>query len=143
MLSPDQLSESLRPLFTPGTMPVGSPIDVWARAYVGYAQDATAGPALLTSPLVLPPASGDFLSGLDEVLRGTWMSAIWAGPGVTGVTSIVPGLAPFFMESSGILVGSLDRELALTAIVKSIHTYTLSITVVLTSATGVATVTLA
>lgn len=141
MLSVERLKDALRPLFTPGTMPTDA-LDAWTRAYAVYAADAVAGPTMPASPPVPPPASGDFLTALDGAIRGMWMGVSWVGPGATGVTTLVPDLRPALMVNASRIDGRISSEEALDAIVQSIHTYTLSITVTVSTASGVGTVTL-
>lgn len=140
MLSLDGLKASMRHLFTAGSMPAGDAVGAWIRSYTPYAQAALAGGTVPTAPLVAPPASGDFLTALDGALRGMWMSVAWAGPGLIGKTAVVPPVQPFITANFGELLGSRDPERALAAIAQSIHTYTLSITVTVVTATGAATV---
>lgn len=141
MLSPLRLRDALRHIYEPATMPsAGDAVSDWVRSYIVYANDALAGGTKLVSPLVPQGGAGDFLVALDGALRSTWMSAAWVGPGLTGVTTTVPPLAPFMMQNASRLIGSLDREAALAAIAQSIHTYTLSITVTVTTAAGVTSV---
>lgn len=140
MLSPLRLRDSLRPLYTPGTMPSADPVLEWVQAYMPYANDALAGVTKLASPLVPQGSPGDFPVALDAALRSVWMKAAWVGPGATGVTAIVPPFVPFLMQNTITMLQTRDREAALAAIAQSIHTYTLSITVTVTTATGVTTV---
>lgn len=141
MLSIQRLRESLRPLFTPGTMPGKDAATRWLSAYTAYANDAVAGVTQLAAPLVPREVTGDFLVGLDGALMSTWMNAAWVSLGATGVTTFVPPFAPYLLSSSAVLLRrSTDPQQALTAIAQSIHTYTLSITVTVTTASGVTTV---
>lgn len=140
MLSPLRLRDALRPLYTPGTMPADDPVLEWVEAYARYANDALAGPTKLASPLITQGTAGDFLTALDMALRTAWMKAAWVGPGLVGVTTLVPPIGPFLLQNAPALLSSYDREAALAAIAQSIHTYTLSITVTVTTASGVSTV---
>lgn len=140
MLSLSRLKTALLPLYVPATMPKSDAIGAWARAYATYASDVVAGPTKPASPPVPPPASGDFLTGLDGVIRSMWMTVAWVGPGVTGVTALVPDIRPVLLVNSTRMAERLDQQAALDAIAQSIHTYTLSITVTVTTAAGVTSV---
>lgn len=118
-------------------MPGSNAVDAWVTAYARYAKDATAGVVALASPLSSAGGSGPmFFDRLDSALRSLWMSAVWAGPGVTALTTVVPPLQPFLAVASATLSTSLDRELAATLIAEALHTYTLSVVVTITPASG-------
>lgn len=136
MLSKSTLEQSLRPLFDPPTMPREDVVGAWCRAIIPYAQAAIAGPVALVAPLSPVSLNGDFLSSLDVALRTMWTSAVWAGPAVTAVTTLVPPVAPFVMASAPVLIVNSDPELGRKLIAEAIHTYTLSIVVTVTPATG-------
>lgn len=138
-LSRDLLVSSIRPFFIPATMPKGdvaSVVKQWASAYSSYAIQAMAGPAGIGSPLVVSGASGRFSAALDSSLRSMWMAASWVGPAVVGVTLLVPPLVPTLESLGSSLITVRDPERALSAIADALHTYTLGITVTLTTAGG-------
>lgn len=115
----------------PGTDPLGA----WMTAYVTYAQAAVAGPVTLAAPLTT--VSGPFTYDvLDSALRTMWTAAVWVGPGVSAVTTAVPPVQPFLQALAPSLLSSFDVELAPTLIAEALHTYTLSIVVTVTPATG-------
>jgi hypothetical protein len=105
------------------------------QAYVSYAQSAIAGPVTLAS--LQPSASGPFsYDALDEALRTMWTAAVWVGPGVTAVTTIVPPVQPYLLAIAPPLLVSFDVEQAPTLIAEALHTYTLNVVVTVTPATG-------
>lgn len=129
------LRQAMRSLFDSNTMPTGDPLGDWMRAYVSYAQSGIAGPVALAQDLVV--GSGPFtLDVLDAALRTMWTAAVWAGPGVTAVTSLVPPVQPLLLAIAPTLNASYDVELAPTLIAEALHTYTLSVVVTVTPATG-------
>lgn len=130
------LRAAIRPLFEPGTMPSSDVIGAWCRAYASYANGAIAGAVKLAAPLVPPSGDGSFFNSLDSAFRTMWMSAVWVGPGVTAATTVVPPLQPVLLALSPTLTVSFDREQAATLIAEALHTYTLSITVTITPASG-------
>lgn len=131
------LEDSLRPLFQPETMPTSDPVGDWSRAYVKYAQSAVAGAVVMTAPLVpSPDPGGTFYDALDAAFRSMWTATVWAGPGATGVVATVPPLQPFLSALAPSLILSPDRDLALSSIAVALHTYTLSIVVTVTPASG-------
>lgn len=136
MLSKQALRDAIRPLFQIDTMPTDDPVGDWCRAYSSYAQSATAGVAALAAPLVAGSASGQFSTALDASIRAMWMSAVWVGPAITAVTSVVPPLMPFLLAVAPTLNVSYDRELGPTLIADALHTYTLSIIVSVVPASG-------
>lgn len=108
----------------------------WTTAYVTYAAGAIAG-GLLPAAIVPVGADGpDFFTALDSALRQMWMAVAWASPGLTGVTTVVPPLQPLLAAPSATLFASSDPQLAPTLIADALHTYTLSIVVTVTPATG-------
>ena len=135
-LDPRKLSDQLAPFYRAPTMPKTDAAGQWARAIAVYSQDATAGPLALASPLVVPITSGDYLSSLDGALRGMWQEAVWLAPGFTGVTLLVPPLGPFLLSLQPQLIRERDPRVALQAVVQSIHTYTMAITVTVTNLTS-------
>ncbi len=136
MLVKAELRQAMRPLFEPGTMPSDDPVGDWVKAYAVYAQKAIAGPVALSAPLVPSTAGGQFIVGFDAALRKMWMSAVWVGPGVTALTSVVPPVQPFILALAPTLITSFDREQAATLIAEALHTYTLSIVVSVVPASG-------
>lgn len=136
MLDAGNLRAALRPLFDPASMPSANALGVWVRSYAEYAKTAIAGPVALAAPLS-SPASGPFtFAALDSALQTMWMAAIWVGPGVTAVTTAVPPLTPLLVALAPSLIVSYDTELAPTLIAEALHTYTLSVVVTVTPATG-------
>ena len=136
-LDQGQLRDSLKPLFQPGSMPTADAVGAWARAYIPYASQAIAGALKLVTPLSpVPGAGADFFEAIDQSFRAMWMATGWAGPAVVGAVTIVPPLGPYLKAYSAILLTSFDRELALSSIAVALHTYTLSIIVTATPATG-------
>lgn len=138
MLNPAALRESIRPFFSPGTMPRGPMPQVvveWALAYITYAQTAVAGPCL-PGPLSPVPAEGEFFRAMDDSLRAMWLATPWAGPGFVGTTASVPSLAAHMEANMARLLQSYDPDLALSVITDVLHTYTTQITVTLTSVGG-------
>lgn len=129
MLIAGTLRSTMRPIFEPATMPADDPVRSWCTAYATYAQTAFAGTLLLAGPLTVVSSGGPFYDALDTSLRTMWMSARWIGPGLTGMTSIVPSVKPFLAAVAPSLLASYDRELAPTLIAEALHTYTLSIIV--------------
>jgi len=138
-LNPATLRNALAPLFVPATMPRGdmqSCVQQWVSAYASYASAAIAG-GLLPAAIVPTTASGpDFFTALDQALRQMWMAVAWAAPGLVGVTTVVPPLQPFLVASAPTIFASSDPQLAPTLIADALHTYTLSIVVTVTPATG-------
>jgi hypothetical protein len=141
-LDPRKLRDSLDHLFRPKTMPKGpvpQAVLDWLTAYAKYGNDAVAG-GTLPSPLVpIPGPGGKFFDSLDSALRSMWSAVAWTGPTGTGVTLLVPPLGPSLNAVSGVLLKSRDSEQALSLITDALHTYTLSITVVVTPPTGTPT----
>lgn len=134
----DSLSSSLRPFFDPRTMPRGGVADTvrqWVTAYAVYGQTAIAG-GTLPSPLTPGAADGRFSVALDRALRAMWMGVAWIGPALVGSTLLVPPLTPALEGIGAILLSSRDPAQALSLITDALHTYTLSITVTVTPATG-------
>lgn len=130
------LRGAISSLFEQGTMPYDDAIFSWIKAYSSYTDGVIAGPVLLATPLV-PSAHGEFsFDALDAALRSLWMSAVWVGPGVVAVTSLVPPVQPFLAALTTTLNASFDRDLAPTLLSEALHTYTLSIAVTVTPATG-------
>lgn len=141
-LSRDALTNSIRPLFDPETMPRGPVEDAvrqWTVAYVRYATSAVAGGAV-PSGLIPIGSSGRFSVALDQALRTMWMAALWAGTGLAGTTLLVPPLVPALEAVGAILIASRSPDQALSLIADALHTYTLSITVTLVPPTGTPTV---
>lgn len=131
------LREGIRPFFSKAGMPVSaaSAIGDWSRAYATYAQAAIAGGTL--PPLLVPaPTAGPFFDALDQTLRLMWMAVIWTGPGLVGTTTSVPSLSPILRAVGVNLLGSRDPDQALSAITDALHTYTLGVTVTVTTAAG-------
>lgn len=114
----------------------------WAAAYASYASAAMAGPAAIAAPLLAVGFPGRFSTALDASLRTMWMAAPWVGPAVVGVTLFVPPLVPILESLGASLITVSDPERALTVIADALHTYTLGITVTLTTATGASVVSL-
>jgi hypothetical protein len=136
MLSRASLRQGIRSLFEPGTMPSDDVAGPWCSAYASYAVGALAGPVTLVGSLVPVSGKGPFFDILDSSFRAMWMSAVWAGPGVTAITTVVPPLQPSLQALIPQLMTSFDRELGPSLIAEAIHTYTLSIIVTVTPATG-------
>lgn len=136
MLSKELLRSSLADMFDPASMPREDAVGQWVNRYLPYARMANAGPALVVqiSPIVIQTL--DFFSSLDASLSATWQTCIWAGLGVTGVTSVVPPLSPSLLSIGSSLIASQDPGLGLQLITEAIHTYTLSIVVTVLSAAG-------
>jgi hypothetical protein len=136
MLAKSELKQAMQHLFDPASMPADNSVADWCRSYAKYAQKAMAGAVVLASPLVPQSSAGKFLPSLDVALKAMWMSAVWVGPGVTAVTSVVPSVQPFLAGLAPVLVTSFDRGLAATLIADALHTYTLSIVVSVIPPTG-------
>lgn len=136
MLTSAGLRAAIRPLFDPPTMPAADPLGGWMKAYASYAQDAIAGPVVLASPLVTQGTGLFTFDILDAALRAMWTAAAWIGPGVTAATTLVPPLSPLLLALTPTLVASYDPELAPTLIAEALHTYTLSVVVTVTPASG-------
>ena len=130
------LRQALRPLFDPSSMPSEDAIRAWCEAYASYAGKAIAGPVTLPTGIQYIPTSGEFFTALDSAFRAMWTAAKWIGPGVTAVTAVVPPLQPYFAALSPAIMSSYDPEVAPSLIAEALHTYTLSITVTVTPATG-------
>ena len=138
-LDPGKLRDAIAPLFKPKTMPKGpvpQAVLDWLAAYAKYGNDAVAGGTLPTPLLPVPGPDGKFFDSLDSALRNMWTAVVWSSPTGTGVTLLVPPLAPFLVVASGVLIKSRDPEQALSLITDALHTYTLSITVTVTPPTG-------
>lgn len=137
-LAASDLRREIRSLFDPSGMPSSGAVEAWVRSYSRYAQSAAAGGAVtLGSPLsAVIPNGSSFFDQLDSALRSLWTSAVWVGPGVTAVTTAVLPLQPFITPVSSALNVSFDRELAATLIAEALHTYTLSVVVTITPASG-------
>ena len=136
-LTSADLRQGIRHLFDSDSMPSSDAIGTWVAAYIPYAQAAVAGAAALSSPL--PKTVGDgplFFDQLDSALRTMWTGAVWAGPALTAVTTLVPPLQPFLATAISTLTTSYDREQAATLIAEALHTYTLSVVVTVTPASG-------
>lgn len=137
-LTKSVLRDSLRPFFDPKTMPTGgvaNAVRQWVAAYAVYGQSAIAGGAI-PSPLVPVGAAGRFSDAFDQALRNMWMGVAWTGPALVGVTLLVPPLTPILESVGTVLLKSRDPGQALSLITDALHTYTLSITVTVTPATG-------
>ena len=140
-VSSDALKSAIRPLFKPSSMPKSAliAVDSWAKAYASYAQAAIAGgtiPATL-APVAVP---GPFFEALEQTLMAMWLATAWAGPGLVGVTLFVPPLAVVLRNVGAGLLGNRDPEKALSAIADALHTYTLAVTVTVTTAVGATSV---
>lgn len=136
MLAVATLRSSLAPLFDGPTMPSTAAVSRWLDAYIPYASNAIAGG---TVPTLLKPPSGegDFFTGLEAALLQLWTTAVWAGPGLTGITTFIPPLAPVLIAAGAQLIASTDASFGLHLLAESLHTYTLSIVVTITTASGV------
>lgn len=118
-------------------MKEGNSLSRWCSIYSTWASSAIAGPTVLSKPLTTATVvTGDFFDSLDASFRSMWMSAVWVGPGVTAITTVIPPLQPFLRSLSASLISSYDPELAPTLISTALHTYTLGITVTITPITG-------
>lgn len=130
------LRQAIRPLFDQASMPSSDAVGAWCRVYAPYVRDVIAGPVTLSAPLTPGSGSGTFFDALDAALRTMWTSAAWVGPGVTAVTTLVPPLQPLLLALSPTLLASFDPEQAASLIAEALHTYTLSIVVTVTPASG-------
>jgi hypothetical protein len=131
------IKRAIAPLFTKDGMPSEDPIGKWCTAYADAVKTVLAGPVKLAAGLVPQHGGGDgFFGKLDAAFRTMWMSAVWVGPGVTAVTTVVPPLQPFLLALTPALITSFDRDIAPSLIAEALHTYTLSITVTVTPPTG-------
>jgi len=138
MLSPAVLASAMRPFFVPGSMPRSQGATAWMRAYAGYAQSATALPCVLAAPLAVPSSDGPFFSVIDALMASMWASALWAAPGFAGITVPPPPVSPVLLSLG--LVGVTDPGSAVQLVSSALHTYTIGLTVTVTSATGVTSV---
>jgi hypothetical protein len=118
-------------------MPTFDPLGDWIRAYSQYASVGVAGPAVLAVPLTSAAVGQFTIQGFSRALMEMWTAAVWVGPGVTAVTSVVPPFEPLLIALTPTLNVSYDPELAPTLIAKALHTYTLSVVVTVTPATGI------
>lgn len=135
-LSAADLRRIMKPLFEPQTMDTSDPLGAWVRAYSKYASRGVAGPVALATPLT-SALSGPFtISTFSTAVTQMWTNAAWTGPGVTAVTTLIPPLDPILLSLAPTLVASYDPELAPTLIAEALHTYTLSVVVTVTPATG-------
>lgn len=119
----------------------------WTDALHSYFSGAIAG---ATAPTNLIPATirgsllssmfGDFYVKLGIGVDLYWRSAVWVGPGFTGVTLSSTGLGPMLVSKIPELMSlGDDRERAASIISSTIHSFTKSITVVVTNVTSGAT----
>ena len=134
-----KLRDSISHLFRAETMPKGPVPDAvleWVTAYAKYGRDAVAGGTKPTTLIPGPGTGGKFFDSLDSALRVMWTAVPWSGPALIGVTLLVPPLAPLLETAAVILIKSRDPEQALSLVTDALHTYTLSITVMITPPNG-------
>lgn len=123
----------------------------WSRAYHKYASEGLATTLVPTaSHLTIEGAinsSDDFLVGLAAGIEAYWLSTVWASPGFTGVSVLVPGALLVALRGVGLLnmSPSTDARAAASRLASAMHTYTKTVSVtvtnVTTGVTAIATVT--
>jgi hypothetical protein len=125
-------------------MPGGSAADAarrWLAAYIDYARAAVAGPVAVSftsdaAALASSVPPGSFFAGLDSAASRLWTGAVWAGPGFTGASAPTTPLSELIAAASRAVAGSHDPDFALGRFTDALHSYTLAVSVVVTSAAG-------
>lgn len=78
---------------------------------------------------------GDFLVALNIGLASLWTTAVWTGPGYTGISAPLQTFDQVFAAVRPILSVSKDLAEGIRLISQSLHTYTLSVEVTATNLT--------
>lgn len=135
----------LSPIVTPGTMPTSQALaaDAWASAYHAYSGLAVAAPVFPAFPssdvIAAQAGSGDFFDGFSHGLVAYWASTVWTGPGFVGKTVGMGPVTDLLLSLSLVSVRKISPAEVAQRLSEALHTYTMGLSVLVTSVTSGAT----
>lgn len=131
------LINSLENLTKKNPSTIGDAAEKWSKMFVEYGTSAMAGAtvpafneAVFKGAILAGMASGKMMEVLGGALVSFWQTAVWAGPGFTGVTSAV---LPLNTSEIGNKIANNEIDDVATYLAQEIDKWTKTIKVTLTN----------